>query len=453
MGRKLFWAMLAAALGAAFFTGCAQYRQQIKEMEKLAADRAQTHLWETYGGTAEILEVKVGTLQSGFHSVVDSDALVTVSLGEETFQVFVETAEPAFCRDNREGLALTRDLERYFRDLYRLPPALEGSVRVYCGGDFFAARPTHLAREYSFLNFDYHGQPVKAVLPLLDRVSFSFDYLDDTVSLERVELRDEDWGGDRKRVELDLRCFRTYRDDGEIAMGVADLDGRLVLLAEGMEFSRRGKEYGSLDDIAGALPGFVLRERLTVKAGEPQYTRRELVPMGDFWVSVPAELPAEDCFLFSSGVLDWTGGTVGIGNSRGLYYTREEIVEGTQPSKTTQKALLPFVDAQYRQEGELLLLKEGAEERMTALEAEKPSWDHSNLPAVQVMVRPSLVYEEKDPPGAGLLWQREGEEPRQVIQLFTSYQDQKSRWTHGLTSLTLDFPGPVKGLALVRVME
>ena len=180
MGRKLFWAMLAAALGAAFFTGCAQYRQQIKEMEKLAADRAQTHLWETYGGTAEILEVKVGTLQSGFHSVVDSDALVTVSLGEETFQVFVETAEPAFCRDNREGLALTRDLERYFRDLYRLPPALEGSVRVYCGGDFFAARPTHLAREYSFLNFDYHGQPVKAVLPLLDRVSFSFDYLDDT---------------------------------------------------------------------------------------------------------------------------------------------------------------------------------------------------------------------------------------------------------------------------------
>ena len=112
MGRKLFWAMLAAALGAAFFTGCAQYRQQIKEMEKLAADRAQTHLWETYGGTAEILEVKVGTLQSGFHSVVDSDALVTVSLGEETFQVFVETAEPAFCRDNREGLALTRDLER-----------------------------------------------------------------------------------------------------------------------------------------------------------------------------------------------------------------------------------------------------------------------------------------------------------------------------------------------------
>ena len=236
-------------------------------------------------------------------------------------------------------------------------------------------------------------------------------------------------------------------------MGVADLDGRLVLLAEGMEFSRRGKEYGSLDDIAGALPGFVLRERLTVKAGEPQYTRRELVPMGDFWVSVPAELPAEDCFLFSSGILDWTGGTAGIGNSRGLYYTREEIVEGTQPSKTTQKALLPFVDAQYRQEGELLLLKEGAEERMAALGAEKPSWDHSNLPAVQVMVRPSLVYEEKDPPGAGLLWQREGEEPRQVIQLFTSYQDQKSRWTHGLTSLTFDFPGPVKGLALVQVME
>ncbi len=442
--------LAALALMAAFsLAGCAQHHRQLKEMETLAAGRAQDYLRETYGAEGQIQEVKAGTYQSGFHLVVDTDALVTVALGEETFQVYVETAELAFCRDNREGLALARDLEGYFRELYRLPPAREGEVRVYHGGEgFFAARPGHLAREYNFLDFDYHGQPLEEVLPLLERVAFAFDYLDDGVSLDRVELRDEDWGGDRKRVELDLRCFRAYREDSPVPLGIGEREGHLVLLAEGMEFSRRGEEYGSLDEIAEALPAFVLRERLTGRDGEVRRERYDLASMGNFWVSAREGLSPEDCFVLAGAAPDWTGENQGMGSSRGQYYTREEIREGSALAKTTRKELAPFAEAGFRQEGELLLPREGAEERLAAWseaqggDSDPPAW---------VMIRPSLVYGAGERTGAGLLWQQKGQGEKKVVQLYTSYLDQETRWTHGLWELAFSFPGTVKGVALVRV--
>mgnify|MGYP007025201283 CR=1 FL=1 len=42
---------------------------------------------------------------------------------------------------------------------------------------------------------DIYGQPLEEVLPLVDGLAFQYEYLDDSVSLDRVVLRDEDWGG------------------------------------------------------------------------------------------------------------------------------------------------------------------------------------------------------------------------------------------------------------------
>ena len=196
--KKNLLVLLAAGLCAALLSGCRylEFRQKKRDMEQLTSDMALAYVEDAYGGEAKVLDVEVGTYQVIFRSEIDSDALVTVSLDGEEFQVYVETRPPQLCADNRSGLALGKALDKYFRNLYGLPQALEHSVRIYSNDkDFFASHPTSLGREYSFLDFDYHGQPLEEVLPLVDWLAFQYEYLDDSVSLDHIVLRDEDWGG------------------------------------------------------------------------------------------------------------------------------------------------------------------------------------------------------------------------------------------------------------------
>lgn len=54
--------------------------------------------------------------------------------------------------------------------------------------EFFASHPSELRYEYNFLDFDYHGQPLEEVLPLLNSICFDYRYVDDGVSLDGIEF-------------------------------------------------------------------------------------------------------------------------------------------------------------------------------------------------------------------------------------------------------------------------
>ena len=121
--KKNLLVLLAAGLCAALLSGChyLEFRQEKRDMEQLTSDMALAYVEDAYGGKAKVLDVEVGTYQVIFRSEIDSDALVTVSLDGEEFQVYVETRPPQLCADNRSGLALGKALDEYFRDLYGLP--------------------------------------------------------------------------------------------------------------------------------------------------------------------------------------------------------------------------------------------------------------------------------------------------------------------------------------------
>lgn len=241
MIRRVILVILLTVLCAAVLSSC-RYLERQKEkrnMERVTSEMALAYVADTYGNKAEVLDVEVGTYEVIFSAEIDSDALVTVSLDGEEFQVYVETRPPQLCADNRSGLALGKALDEYFRNLYGLPQALEHSVRIYSNDkDFFASHPTSLGREYSFLDFDYHGQPLEEVLPLVDWLAFQYDFLDDSVSLDRVVLRDEDWGGPvAERLRVSIRCFRRYDEQSEVPLGIQLVKDQPVMMAEGMVFS------------------------------------------------------------------------------------------------------------------------------------------------------------------------------------------------------------------------
>ena len=235
--RRTILALLLAVLCAVVLSSC-RYLERQKEkrnMERVASEMALAYVEDTYGGKAEVLDIEVGTYEVIFRTEIDSDALVTVSLDGEEFQVYVETRPPQLCADNRSGLALGKALDEYFRNLYGLPQALGHSVRIYSNDeDFFASYPTSLGREYSFLDFDYHGQPLEEILPLVDWLAFQYDFLDDSVSLDHVVLRDEDWGGPvENRMRVSIRCFRRYDEQSEVPLGIQLVKDQPVMVAEG----------------------------------------------------------------------------------------------------------------------------------------------------------------------------------------------------------------------------
>ena len=163
MIRRVILVLLLTVLCAAALSSCKylEHQKEKRNTERVTSEMALAYVADTYGGKAEVLDIEVGTYTVIFSAEIDSDALVTVSLDGEAFQVYVETRPPQFCADNRSGLALGKALDEYFH-LYGLPQALEHSVRIYSNDeDFFASHSTSLGREYSFLDFDYHGQPLE----------------------------------------------------------------------------------------------------------------------------------------------------------------------------------------------------------------------------------------------------------------------------------------------------
>ena len=74
--------------------------------------------------------------------------------------------------------------------------------------------------------------------PLVDWLAFQYDFLDDSVSLDRVVLRDEDWGGPvAERLRVSIRCFRRYDEQSEVPLGIQLVKDQPVMMAEGMVFS------------------------------------------------------------------------------------------------------------------------------------------------------------------------------------------------------------------------
>lgn len=133
-------------------------------------------------------------------------------------------------RQKASKLALVKALDEYFRELYGLPPALEYDINVHFERkEFFASHPSELGYEYNFLDFDYHGQPLEEVLPLLDGIHFDYWYVDDGVNLDGIEFRAEDWGGDLERLErVWISCFRCYGVEALEQPKVEDLGGPTV---------------------------------------------------------------------------------------------------------------------------------------------------------------------------------------------------------------------------------
>jgi len=456
--KKNFLVLLTAGLCAALLSGChyLEFRQEKRDMEQLTSDMALAYVEDAYGGKAKVLDVEVGTYQVIFRSEIDSDALVTVSLDGEEFQVYVETRPPQLCADNRSGLALGKALDEYFRDLYGLPQALEHSVRIYSNDkDFFASHPTSLGREYSFLDFDYHGQPLEEVLPLVDGLAFQYEYLDDSVSLDRVVLRDEDWGGPvaERMLWLSIRCFRRYNEQSEVPLGIQLVKEQPVMMAEGMVFSKRGFSYGTLSDIAHALPHLALREQLQMSDGEIIRQIWQIAPMGDFWVSTQEGFTAESCYELRPCEPGWADGIDLLAESAGgVYYTREELKdENSDMASSTRKALRPFVEARFAAVGDQLHLRDGVRERIEAWR-EEHKWpvggEHSD--PLYVIVRPSLIYHSDHQMASGQERMYDDDKLHHGAKLFTSYLDKKEYWTHGLSFLTYDAP---EDLVLLQVVE
>ena len=455
--RRTILALLIAVLCAAVLSSC-RYLERQKEkrnMERVASEMALAYVEDTYGGKAEVLDIEVGTYEVIFRTEIDSDALVTVSLDSEEFQVYVETRPPQLCADNRSGLALGKALDEYFRNLYGLPQALEHSVRIYSNDeDFFASYPTSLGREYSFLDFDYHGQPLEEILPLVDWLAFQYDFLDDSVSLDHVVLRDEDWGGPvENRMRVSIRCFRRYDEQSEVPLGIQLVKDQPVMMAEGMVFSKRGSSYGTLSDIAHALPHLALREQLRTSSGQIIRQVWQITPMGDFWVSTQEDFAAEACYELRPCEPDWVDGIDLLATSGGgVYYAREEVEdENSDMASTTRKTLRPFVKASFAAVGDQLHLREGVRARVEAWR-EEHKWpvggEHSD--PLYVIVRPSLIYQSGHQMATGQEQVYDDGKLHHCAKLFTSYLDEKEYWTTGLSFLTCDAP---ENLVLLQVVE
>lgn len=454
--KKNLLILLAAGLCAALLSGChyLEFRQEKRDMEQLTSDMALAYVEDAYGGKAKVLDVEAGIYQVIFRSEIDSDALVTVSLDGEEFQVYVETRPPQLCADNRSGLALGKALDEYFRNLYGLPQALEHSVRIYSNDkDFFASHPTSLGREYSFLDFDYHGQPLEEVLPLVDWLAFQYEYLDDSVSLDHIVLRDEDWGGPvEKRMRVSIRCFRRYDEQSKVPLGIRIIKGCPVMMAEGMVFSKRGSSYGTLSDIAHALPHLALREQLGTSDGKIIRQVWQTAPMGDFWVSTQEGFTAEACYELRPCEPGWADGIDLLAQSEGVYYTREELEdENSDMASTTRKTLRPFVEASFAVVGNQLRLREGVQERIDVWQ-EEHKWPVGGEYAepVYVIVRPSLIYQSGHQMAAGRERVHDDGKLHHCAKLFTSYLNEQEYWTHGLSSLTYSAP---EDLVLLQVVE
>lgn len=174
--------------------------------------------------------------------------------------------------------------------------ALEYDINVYCKSeDFFASHTSDLGYGYNFLDFDYHGQPLEEVLPLLKDIRFDYRYVDDSVSLDNIELREEDWGGLLDSLSARISCFRCYDENSEVPLGIQIVKGQPVMMAEGMEFSRSESHfYADLDKIAYAVPYLSLRERLDIRDGQMTRERYTVTRMGNFWVSTSDGWSAEE---------------------------------------------------------------------------------------------------------------------------------------------------------------
>ena len=422
MTRKKYAALILvmAFLLGMTLSGCGiiEFQADKWEMRQKASKLALAYAKETYGGRAKVVKVEVGVNVAVFRGTLAGDALVTLSLDGEEFQVYVVGDS---CRDNRDGLALVKALDEYFRGLYGLSPALEYNINVHFERkEFFASHPSELGYEYNFLDFDYHGQPLEEVLPLLDSIHFDYRYVDDGVSLDGIEFRAEDWGGGLERLErVWISCFRCYDGESEVPLGIQLVKGQPVLMAEGMEFS--GRE--------------ISRERYTI-------TR-----IGNFWVSTQKGWDAEECFELRPCEPDWADSIDLLSQPYGVFYTKEELEGDAEMDIITRKALLPFVDARFETVGEKLCLRDGVAERIQ--DWEKP---YSSAPGpVQVVVIPSLIYRSDAQMAMGKI-QEEEDGPHHAAKLFTYYLDNKSYWMNGLSSLTFS-ASYHNELVLLRVME
>ena len=304
--------VMAALLGMAL-SGCGIIEFQIDKwnMRQEASKLALAYAKETYGGRAKVVKVQVGVTVADVKRILRALEKNGVTLGSfglsldgEEFQVYVVGES---CRDNREGLALVKELDKYFRGLYDLPPALEYDINVHFERkEFFASHQSSLGYDYNFLDFDYHGQPMEEVLPLLDSIRFDYQYVDDGVSLDGIEFRKEDWGGDLERLgRVWISCFRCYDEDSEVPLGIQLVKDQPVLLAEGMEFSHGEHRYADLDEIVYDIPYLSLRERLRFSGGEISRERYTITRMGNFWISTREGWDAEECFELRPCEPDW----------------------------------------------------------------------------------------------------------------------------------------------------
>ncbi len=438
--------VMAALLGMAL-SGCGIIEFQIDKwnMRQEASKLALAYAKETYGGRAKVVKVQVGVTVAVFRGTLSGDALVTLSLDGEEFQVYVVGES---CRDNREGLALVKELDKYFRGLYDLPPALEYDINVHFERkEFFASHQSSLGYDYNFLDFDYHGQPMEEVLPLLDSIRFDYQYVDDGVSLDGIEFRKEDWGGDLERLgRVWISCFRCYDEDSEVPLGIQLVKDQPVLLAEGMEFSHGEHRYADLDEIVYDIPYLSLRERLRFSGGEISRERYTITRMGNFWISTREGWDAEECFELRPCEPDWADSIDLLSEPLGLFYTKEDLEGDMEMDIITRNALLPFVDARFETVGEKLCLRDGVAERIQAWE--KP---YISAPGpVQVVVIPSLIYKSDAQMAMGKI-REEDDGPHHAANLFTYYLDQKRYWMKGLSFLT--FSPYNSELILLRVME
>lgn len=450
MGRikRVAFALLAAVLWGAALSGCSVIEFNIDKwnLEREASNKALAYVSETYGGKARVVSVRAGVIQVVFHGSLTGDALVTLSLDGEEFQVYVVGES---CVDNRSGLALARALDGYFRDRSGLPPALEHDVKVYCKSeDFFASHTSDLGYGYNFLDFDYHGQPLEEVFPLLKSIRFVYNYVDDSVSLDNIELREEDWGGLLDSLSARISCFRCYDESSEVPLGIQVVKGQPILMAEGMEFSwYESHFYADLDKIASAIPTLSLRERVDIQGGQITREGYTVTRMGNFWVSTSDGWIAEECYELRPCEPDWADSIDRFSTLQGGFYTREELVNNEDMANSTRNTLLPFVDARFEEVGEKLCLRDSAAERVREWAEEHPySWQVSPL---HVTVIPSLVYKSGAQMGVGKI-REDKDGTHHGVNLFTSYLNDKKYWMHGLSFLTFTHPDE---LVLLRVME
>lgn len=450
MGRikRVVFALLAVVLWGAALSGCSVIEFNIDKwnLEREASSKALAYVSETYGGKARVVAVRAGVIQVVFHGSLKGDALVTMSLDGEEFQVYVvgET-----CVDNRNGLALARAMDEYFRELCGLPPALECDVKFYCKSeDFFASHQSDLGYGYNFLDFDYHGQPLEEVFPLLKSIRFVYNYADDSVSLDNIELREEDWGGLLDSLSARISCFRCYDESSEVPLGIQIVKGRPILMAEGMEFSwNEAHFYADLDKIASAIPYLSLRKRVDIQGGQITREGYTVTRMGNFWVSTSDGWSAEECYELRPCEPDRADSIDRISEPHGVFYTREELEGDTVMASSTRDALLPFVDAQFEAVGEKLCLRDSAAERVREWAEEHPySWQVSPL---HVTVIPSLVYKSGAQMGVGKILEEE-DGIHHGANLFMYYLNDKKYWMHGLAFLTFTHPDE---LVLLRVVE